>query len=94
MSRKKRNNLAMTFEEFTSRPCYITDIAELLDEDPRTTSKRIQEIGEGLKKKEWGTKFSPKQVKYILSKLGYSDSHHQKRMVPMDRKRSKQLASI
>lgn len=41
MSRKKRNNLAMTFEEFTSRPCYITDIAELLGEDPRTTKESL-----------------------------------------------------
>ena len=83
----------MSYEEFTSRPCYITDIAELLGEDPRTTSKRIRSIGEGMKKKEWGTKYSPKQVKHILSSLGYSDRHHQQRMIPMDSKRSKQLTS-
>jgi hypothetical protein len=94
MSRKKRNNLAMTFEEFTSRPCYVTDIAELLGEDPRTTKKRIIALGEAVKTKEWGTKFSPKQIKHILSKLGYSDSHHQKRIIPMDKQRSKQLNSV
>ncbi len=92
MSRKKRNNLAMNFEEFTSRPCYTTDIAELLGEDPRTTKKRIHTISEAMRHKEWGTKYSPKQVKHILSALGYSDSHHQKRIVPMDKTRNKQLA--
>ncbi len=83
----------MSFEEFISRPCYASDIAELLDEDSRTTRKRIRELGEAFRAKAWGTKFSPKQVKHILSKLGYSESNHQKRMVPMDKKRSKQLAS-
>ena len=93
MSRKKRNNLAMSFEEFISRPCYITDIAELLGEDPRTTKKRILSIGQSVLQKQWGTKYSPKQVRHILSALGYSDFHHQKRLIPMDKKRSKQLAS-
>ena len=83
----------MTFEEFTSRPCYVTDIAELLGEDPRTTKKRIEEIGEFTRQKEWGSKFSPKQIKYILAQLGYSEVHHQRRMIPMDKPRCKQLAS-
>lgn len=45
-----------------------------------------------MKTKEWGTKFSPKQIKHILSKLGYSDSHHQQKIMPMDKQRNHLLA--
>ena len=88
MSRTKRNNFTLSFEEFVSKPCYVTDIAQLLGEDPRTTQKRIMTLGEPVRLKEWGQKYSPKQILYIFSKVGYSSNLHQQRVFQHVKKRN------
>jgi heterodisulfide reductase subunit B len=73
MKRSKQVVERQSVADFTARPRYMKELAAWLGENPRTTSKRIQAMGISLKEREWGKKFSPKQLEYILKQGGITD---------------------
>lgn len=72
MSRTKRNNYQLSYEQFISSTCYLADLIEFFGWNERTLHKRLDSIG--LEKKKRSQCFSSEQVQFIFKSLGIDKS--------------------
>jgi hypothetical protein len=75
MSRVKRDNYSLSFEQFTSTACYLSDLAQVLGKDYRTIAKILSNLNSKVVQPAIGIQYSPEQIKFIFDQLGISEAN-------------------